>query len=487
ELSMGSEKPHAVCIPFPAQGHVNPMMQLAKLLNSRGFHITFVNTEFNHRRLLRSKGPDSLKGLDDFKFETIPDGLPPSDKDATQDPPEICDSTRKHCLAPTINLVHKLNSTSGIPRVSLIVSDGIMSFAIEAGKQLGIPEIQFWTASACGFMGYIHYRELIKRGLVPLKDDSYLSNGYLETPIDWIPGMRDIRLMDLPSFIRTTDPEDIMLDFMGEEAQNCLFASAIVFNTFDDFEYEVLDAISSKFPQIYTVGPLPLLAQQLPESEQLKSIRSSLWKEDLGCLKWLDRRDPKSVVYVNFGSVTVMTDQDLIEFAWGLANSKHSFLWIIRPDVLMGESAVLPEEFIEDVKDRGMIANWCPQDQVLSHPSIGGFLTHSGWNSTLETICVGVPVICWPFFAEQQTNCRYACTTWKIGMEITNVKREDIKELVMELIGGEKGRKMRNTALKWKEKAEQATREGGSSYKNFERLIRDVLHPFQIIKNNQLL
>ncbi|KAF9610581.1 hypothetical protein IFM89_023375 [Coptis chinensis] len=93
--------------------------------------------------------------------------------------------------------------------------------------------------------------------------------------------MRDIWLMDLPSFIRTTDPEDILLDFLGEEAQNCLNASAIVFNTFDDFVYEVLDAISSKFPQIYTVDPLPLLAQQLPENE-LKSIRSSLWKEDSG-------------------------------------------------------------------------------------------------------------------------------------------------------------------------------------------------------------
>lgn len=83
---MGSEiveKPHAAFIPYPAQGHVTPMLKLAKLLHVRGFYITFVNTEFNHQRLLRLRGPDSLKGLDDFKFETIPDGLPPSDRDAT--------------------------------------------------------------------------------------------------------------------------------------------------------------------------------------------------------------------------------------------------------------------------------------------------------------------------------------------------------------------------------------------------------------------
>ncbi|KAF5180678.1 Udp-glycosyltransferase 85a2, partial [Thalictrum thalictroides] len=167
--SVKAIKPHAIFIPCPAQGHITPVMQLAKLFQSTGFHITFVNTEFNHRRLLRSQGLDSLEGVDDFRFETIPDGLPPSDKDATQDVPALCDSISKNLLNPFINLIVKLNSIPEIPKVSLIVSDGLMSFAIKAGEILAIPEVQFWTASACGFMGYIHYRELIKRGLVPLK------------------------------------------------------------------------------------------------------------------------------------------------------------------------------------------------------------------------------------------------------------------------------------------------------------------------------
>ncbi|PIA31353.1 hypothetical protein AQUCO_05000022v1 [Aquilegia coerulea] len=469
-------KPHAIFIPYPAQGHVTPMMQLAKLFHSRGFHITFVNTEFNHRRLLRSKGVNSLKGLDDFRFETIPDGLPPSDKDATQDIPALCDSVSKNCLNPLIDLIVKLNSTPDIPKLSLIISDGIMSFAVQAGEILGIPEVQFWTASACGFMGYIHYRELIKRGLIPLKDESCFSNGYLDTPIDWIPGMRNIRLKDLPSFIRTTDRNDIMLNFLGEQAQNCLKASAIIFNTFDELEQEVLDAIVAKFPRIYTIGPLPLLSKQHPENE-LKSMSSSLWKEDSSCLDWLDERSPNSVVYINFGSITVMTEQNLIEFAWGLANSNHPFVWIIRPDVVMGDSVTIPEEFLEITKDRGVLASWCPQDKVLSHPSVGGFLTHAGWNSTTESICAGVPVICWPFFAEQQTNCRYACTIWDIGMEIDkDVKREDIQELVKEMMEGDKGKDTRQKALYWKAKAEEATMKGGSSYKNFDTLIKEVCH-----------
>ena len=170
--SFGDKKPHAVCVPFPAQGHVNPMMQLAKLLHSRGFHITFVNTEFNHNRLIRSAGLDSVKGMLDFRFETIPDGMsPPSTYDATQDVPSLCDATRKHCLAPFKELVTKLNSSSsaGVPPVSCIISDGVMSFGIKAAKELSIPQVQFWTASACSFMAYLHYNELERRGIMPYK------------------------------------------------------------------------------------------------------------------------------------------------------------------------------------------------------------------------------------------------------------------------------------------------------------------------------
>nr|POF26633.1 7-deoxyloganetin glucosyltransferase [Quercus suber] len=144
-------------------------MRLAKVLHSKGFHITFVNTEFNHRRLIRSKGLDYLKGLHDFRFETIPDRLPHSNRDATQDVPALCDSTRKNCLAPFKELLLKLNSSSKVPLVTCIDSDGVMSFAIKAGEELGIPEVQFWTASVCGFMGYVYSIELVKRGILPFE------------------------------------------------------------------------------------------------------------------------------------------------------------------------------------------------------------------------------------------------------------------------------------------------------------------------------
>jgi UDP:flavonoid glycosyltransferase YjiC (YdhE family) len=288
--------------------------------------------------------------------------------------------------------------------------------------------------------------------------------------------MKDIRLKDLPSFIRTTDPDDIMLNFIMVEGERIQKASAIILNTFDALEHQVLDALSSMFPPIYSIGPRQLLLNQILDND-LKSIGSNLWKEEDGCLEWLNKKEPNSVVYVNFGSITVLTSDQLIEFAWGLANSNQTFLWIIRPDLVDGDSAILPPEFLVEIEERGLLASWCPQEQVLSHPSIGGFLTHSGWNSTIESVCGGVPIISWPFFADQQTNCRFSCNEWGIGMEIEgDVERGKIESLVRELMVGEKGKELKKKALNWKKLAKEASsKPTGSSYVNLDKMMNEVL------------
>ncbi|XP_076925058.1 UDP-glycosyltransferase 85A8-like [Bidens hawaiensis] len=471
------EKPHAICVPYPAQGHINPMMKLAKLLHCKGFHISFVNNHYNHKRLLRSRGPSSLDGLPDFRFYSITDGLPPSDADSTQSIPDLCESIQKHCLEPFCELITRLNGAenAGVPPVSCIVSDGVMCFTLKAAERFGLPEVLLWTASGCGLLAYSHYLDLVQKGYTPLKDMSYVTNGYLETTIDWIPGMNNIRLRDFPSFIRTTDINDIMLNYFINECEALPRGLALVLNTFDALEQESVNVLNSSFPRIFTVGPLHMMEQHL-QDEQVKQVGSNLWKEDVSCIHWLDTKDPCSVVFVNFGSITVLTKEQLMEFGWGLANSKKDFLWITRPDIVGGNEGVMPPEFLVETKGRGMIVSWCPQEQVLKHPAIGVFLTHSGWNSTLESISSGVPVLCWPFFAEQQTNCRYSCVEWGIGMEIdTNVKREKVEAQVREMIDGVKGKQMKAKALDLKKKAKEAVTIGGSSYCNFNKLVTDIL------------
>lgn len=170
--------PHAICIPYPCQGHINPMFQLAKILHYRGFYITFVNTEYNHRRLLKSLGSDFQDRLPPkFRLETIPDGLPPQsdDDDVTQDLASLCLSIPKNCSAPFCNLISRLNDDVDVPPVTCIVADGAMTFTLDAAKQFGIPDVFFWTTGAAAYLGFTQFKHLIQRGYIPLKGNSTLA------------------------------------------------------------------------------------------------------------------------------------------------------------------------------------------------------------------------------------------------------------------------------------------------------------------------
>ncbi|PIA50832.1 hypothetical protein AQUCO_01200240v1 [Aquilegia coerulea] len=161
-----------------------------------------------------------------------------------------------------------------------------------------------------------------------------------------------------------------------------------------------------------------------------------------------------------------MTKDQLVEFAWGLANSKHPFLWVIRPDLVIGEAAILPPEFTNETADRGMISGWCLQEKVLCHSSTG----------VMDTMCGGVRIISWPFFGDQQTNCWNACVHWGFGTEIDkNVKRDEVEKMLRELMESEKGKEMKERAMEWKKSAEDSIKPGGSSYMNLDKVIQEVL------------
>ncbi|KAL0329909.1 UNVERIFIED_CONTAM: 7-deoxyloganetin glucosyltransferase [Sesamum radiatum] len=471
------KKPHAVFVPFPAQSHITASLKLAKLLHHRGFHITFVNTEFNHKRLLKSKGSTFLENLPDFCFETFPDGLPPSDEDATQNVPALCESMPRNSLVPFRELLAKLNNSAVVPPVTCVVSDGVMTFALQAAHEMNVRCVLFWTFAACGFLSFKLCADLIDSGITPFKDSSYLTDGSLEAPVDWVPGLENFLFKHILTFIQTTDPNNVVLSYVKGEIEANSKASAVILHTFDALERRLLDVLSPMLPPIYTIGPLQPLVDQISEKTAVSSMDFSLWKAEDECFEWLNSKEQNSVIYVNFGSYEVFTPSEIRELALGLAESKKNFLWILRPDLVKGNSGVLPPDFVAETKDRGLIVGWCQQEKVLSHPSVGGFLTHCGWNSIMEGITAGVPFLCLPRSTDQPANCKSICSEWGIGLEISkNIKKDEVGMLVKEVLEGEKGRKMKKRGMEWKEQAAKATAcPHGSSFQNLERLVKEVL------------
>ena len=169
QIIHNSQKPHVVCVPYPAQGHINPMMRVAKLLHARGFYVTFVNTVYNHNRFLRSRGSNALDGLPSFRFESIADGLPETDMDATQDITALCESTMKNCLAPFRELLQRINAGDNVPPVSCIVSDGCMSFTLDVAEELGVPEVLFLDNQWLCVPGLSTLLSLHREGLMSAK------------------------------------------------------------------------------------------------------------------------------------------------------------------------------------------------------------------------------------------------------------------------------------------------------------------------------
>ncbi|KAG9146196.1 hypothetical protein Leryth_007906 [Lithospermum erythrorhizon] len=353
-----------------------------------------------------------------------------------------------------------------------------MSFTLDVAEELGVPNVLVWPLSASSAMAYAHFGQLVGKKLVPLPDEKSLTNGYLETAIDWIPGMEGIRLKDFPTMIRITDPNDISFHFSKEAAERSKKASANVLNTFDALEGTFIknELLNELYANLYSIGPFHLLENHLPENDEVKFFGSSMYKEDNVCLSWLDSKDPDSVILVSFGTTGFLTEEQLVEFVWGLADSPHNFIWIVSATLVGGESSLLPPDFETKIKNRGLLASWCDQEAVLKHPAVGGFLTHCGWNSVLESICAGVPMIFCPTFADQVTNSWFCMNNLEVGLLLDGeINRKKIEGVVGELMVGEKGKKMKQNVHHLKTLAEEACLNiDGSSYKNFKKVV-DVL------------
>uniref|UniRef100_A0A0D3C3H9 UDP-glycosyltransferases domain-containing protein n=2 Tax=Brassica oleracea var. oleracea TaxID=109376 RepID=A0A0D3C3H9_BRAOL len=240
---------------------------------------------------------------------------------------------------------------------------------------------------------------------------------------------------------------------------------------------EVLEWMKNQWP-VKNIGPMipsMYLDKRLAGD---KDYGISLFNAQVNeCLDWLDSKPPGSVIYVSFGSLAVLKDDQMIELAAGLKQTGHNFLWAVREM----ETKKLPNNYIEEIGERGLIVNWSPQLQVLAHKSTGCFMTHCGWNSTLEALSIGVALIGMPAYSDQPTNAKFIEDVWKVGVRVKAdkdgfVTKEEIVRCAGEVMDetSEKGKETRKNALRLMEFAKEALAEGGNSDKNIDEFVAKI-------------
>ena len=280
------------------------------------------------------------------------------------------------------------------------------------------------------------------------------------------------------SFYR--DPSHSLFNSLLYESKMSSKGEYILVNTFEELEGKgAVTALSlhGSCPAL-AIGPL-----FLPNFLHGRDSTSSLWEEDESCLTWLDMQEAASVIYISFGSLAVKSQEQLEQLALGLEGTGQPFLWVLRSDIADSKPAVLPEDFKERTKERALFVSWAPQLKVLAHPSVGLFITHGGWNSMMESISMGVPVVGFPYYGDQFLNCRFAKDVWKIGLQFEEVDVDDlikvvtkneVEDIVKKMMGSLIGEQLREKAVKLKERAVKTVLPGGSSFQNLNTFVQDM-------------
>nr|ACD03242.1 UDP-glycosyltransferase UGT709A10 [Avena strigosa] len=460
---------HVLVFPWPLQGHINCMHHLATALLDAGLHVTFLHTHHNLRRLATKPAPAPSQPR--LRLLSIPDGLPEDHPRSVAHLNDLMDSMRTTgSAAYRALLLASSSNKDGHPPVTCVIADGVMAFAVDVAEEVGVPAIAFRTASACSFLTYLSVRRLVELGEFPFPSDQ---------PVSGVPGMEGfLRRRDLPRAPRpagsATDDcgVDPMLLNMGECTVHSGEARALILNTSASMEGPALAQIAPHMRDVFSVGPLHVAAGTGTKST---APTASLWREDDGCMAWLDGQQDRSVVYVSLGSLTVISEEQLAEFLSGLAATGYAFLWVLRPDMVAGGTTSLAAVKTL-VGEKARVVHWAPQRDVLRHPAVGCFLTHAGWNSTLEAAYEGVPMVCWTFFGDQLINSRFVDTVWQTGVDIKDVcDRAVVEKAVREAM---ESAQIRAAAQAMARQLRLDVADGGSSSSEIKRLvafIRDLL------------
>ncbi|KAL1347408.1 hypothetical protein HN51_023489 [Arachis hypogaea] len=463
-----------VLVPSPGISHLLSSLQFAKLLVNHDHRLTvnimLINSHIDSKTT--STATNSLHS-ESHRINVI--NLP----DYTPKPPSS-DSDRATSMAPLIDFmkphvreaVTNLTSSPSAPPLAAFVLDMFFTSMIEIAKDFRVPALVFFTSGATFFGMTLHMHTLrVRDNLVAYEwedSDSELTIPTFANPFPW---------RNMPTFLTRKQWDPIFMSY----ASGLKEADGFIINTFEELEsYAIHSFHDAAFP-VYPVGPiLNLSGDDEPASETI--------------IKWLDDQPPSSVVFLCFGSRGWFHQEQVREIARALEDSGARFLWSLRKpppeDSFMGVPSdyslpelteLLPHGFLDRTAEVGRVIGWAPQAQILAHKATGGFVSHCGWNSTLESIYYGVPIAAWPLYAEQQSNAFQLVRELKLGVEISLEFKHELMFGTTRVLSAEKIEKgirnlltdaeVRKRMKEMSEKCRSTMKEGGCSYSHLGRLI----------------
>ncbi|CAM6098823.1 unnamed protein product [Calypogeia fissa] len=476
---------HVLAIPYPIQGHINPMLRFTTRLAEKGIRVSFICYEDSIPDFRSSSGAtDASSALQTsgFRFVTV--------QRPTVEAPAIVNELRSP-FEPIMEKFTRDKNTGIAGGPTCIISDMFLPWTCDVAETLQIPRhtlVPSGVIFARYMQGSLVYFD---RGQFQI---SKMDGKLVE--FDWplcIPGLPPLEFHELDFIHR-----DFTSSFR-QAVESMMKSAGVLVNSFLELEEKVVEAFRNpenpegegdyrpiKVPKIYPVGPL-FTKTAITHVNNVYALEDSSSR----CLNWLDSQPSSSVLYIAFGSAVRLRPEQIQELAYGLEASKQRFLWVcpLKKIGSTEESPIsiteaLPPDFEARVRDRGcIVTGWAPQLQILAHSSTGGFFTHCGWNSSLESIIFGVPMIGWPQGAEQHLNCKYMVGELKVAAQIQTgkkkeiVKRDEVERAVRLLMEDSQGATIRRRAEELQRTATAAMAEGGSQSKIFREFLDDIRSP----------
>ncbi|KAK8562873.1 hypothetical protein V6N13_018574 [Hibiscus sabdariffa] len=457
----GKEAIHLLMVTLTAQGHLNPMLRLGKRLLDLGLHVTLATTEIGGLRMLKAAAitNTTAAAISGIRLLFFPDGFS-LDYNRGANLDHYMESLSKTGPGSLSNLIKQHYQTT---KLACIITNPFVSWAADAASENGVPCAMLWI-QPCSLYA-IYYR-------------FYNKLNQFDTCTIELPGLPLLHADDLPSFLLPSNSFGGVSRMLSDMFRSMKKHKWVLANSFFELEKKAIESMSELCP-ILPVGPL--VPPSLLGQHQALDVGIEIQKPDETSLEWLNKQSPASVIYVSFGSMAVLSAKVTEAIATALKNTNHPFLWVVkRPEVPSADGAgELPLWFEEETKTQGRVVPWSPQTKVLSHPSIACFITHCGWNSVLETLAAGVPVIAYPQWSDQPTNAKLVVDVFKVGLRIKPgpdgvVSNAGIEECINQVLSGPDFEELKKNAAVLKQAAREAVTTAGSSDRNILLFVNEI-------------